>query len=100
MRTSHLQYLYPSMKKCLLVLFACTTTVWFSGCAVYMPIQCAAPQITDKNQTELTGSNYFNSRLEGAVAYSPVRHLLVRAVYSGLLANSKSTDSTTYYQGR
>ena len=67
-----------------------------AGCAVYMPIQCAAPQITGQHQSEITGSTYLNGRYELARAYSPVRHLLVRAAYSNLPAR---TDST-YYRGR
>ena len=67
-----------------------------AGCAVYMPIQCAAPQITDQHQAELTGSTYLNGRYELAGAYSPVRHLLVRAAYSNL---PDRTDST-YYRGQ
>ena len=67
-----------------------------AGCAVYMPIQGAAPQITDRHQAEITGSTYLNGRCEVAGAYSPVRHLLVRAAYSNL---PDRTDST-YYRGQ
>lgn len=67
-----------------------------SSCVVYMPMQCAAPQITDKKQAEITGSSYLNGRVEVAATYSPVRHLLVRAAYGSLRDNS--TD-TTYYRG-
>ena len=67
-----------------------------AGCAVYMPIQCAAPQIKDKKEAELSGSTYLNGRYEVAAAYSPVRHLLVRAAYSTLSGNAKDS---TYYQG-
>jgi len=66
------------------------------GCAVYMPIQCAAPQIKDQKETELSGSTYLNGRYEAGVAYSPVRHLLVRAAYSSLPGNS---NDSTYYRG-
>ncbi|GAB3578914.1 hypothetical protein GCM10027345_18320 [Hymenobacter daeguensis] len=61
-----------------------------------MPMQCAAPQITDKQQGEITGSTYFNGRVEIAGTYSPVRHLLVRASYSTLGNDSKDS---TYYRG-
>lgn len=86
------------MSKLLLMMVAWGTGLLLSGCAVYMPIQCAAPQVTDKHQAELTGSTYLNGRLEGAATYSPVRHLLVRAAYSSLPGNAN--DSTTYYYGR
>ena len=66
------------------------------GCAVYMPIQCAAPQITDKKQAEVTGSSYLNGRYEMAAAYSPVRHLLLRAAYSSL---PRGSNDSSYYRG-
>ena len=66
------------------------------GCVVYMPMQCAAPQITDKQQGEATISTYLNGRADIAATYSPVRHLLVRAAYSNLRDNSLDT---TYYRG-
>lgn len=68
-----------------------------TSCVVYMPMQCAAPQITDKKQAEITGSSYLNGRVELAATYSPVRHLLVRAAYSNLRDN---TRDSTYYRGR
>ena len=67
-----------------------------AGCVVYMPMQCAAPQITDKKQVEVTASTYLNGRVEIAGTYSPVRHLLVRAAYSNLRGNSQDS---TYYRG-
>lgn len=85
------------MKKTLLVLLGGSAAYWLTGCVVYMPMQCAAPQITDKKQAEITGSTYLNGRVEVAGTYSPVRHLLVRAAYSNL--SDKSKDST-YYRGR
>lgn len=62
------------------------------GCAVYRPMQCAAPALYDKGQVELAGSTYFNKRLNGAVNYSPVRHLLVRAAIDG----KADADDSTY----
>ncbi|MDO7853578.1 hypothetical protein [Hymenobacter convexus] len=67
-----------------------------SSCVVYMPMQCAAPQITDKKQGEVTASSYLNGRFDIAANYSPVRHLLVRAAYSNLRDDTKDT---TYYRG-
>jgi hypothetical protein len=66
------------------------------SCVVYMPMQCAAPQITDKKQGEVTASSYLNGRYDLAASYSPVRHLLVRAAYSNLRDNTKDS---TYYRG-
>ena len=66
------------------------------GCVVYMPMQCAAPQITDKQQGEATISTYLNGRADIAATYSPVRHLLVRAAYSNLRDDSRDS---TYYRG-
>ena len=83
------------MSKRLLLPLTLLLSQLLAGCAVYMPIQCAAPQITDQHQTELTGSSYLNNRYEVAGAYSPVRHLLVRAAYSRLNDRSDST----YYRG-
>jgi hypothetical protein len=68
-----------------------------TGCAVYMPMQCAAPQITDKKQGEVTGSTYLNGRYELSGTYSPVRHLLLRGAFSTLPSN---TNDSTYYRGR
>lgn len=66
------------------------------SCVVYMPMQCAAPQISDKKQGEITASSYLNGRFDLAATYSPVRHLLLRAAYSNL---RDDTRDTTYYRG-
>jgi hypothetical protein len=84
------------MHKPLLSLISTGAGLLLSGCAVYMPIQCAAPQIKDKNEVELTGSTYLNGRYEAAATYSPVRHLLVRAAYSSL---PRGSNDSTYYRG-
>ena len=67
-----------------------------ASCVVYMPMQCAAPQITDKKQGEISASSYLNGRYDLAGTYSPVRHLLVRAAYSNLRDDTKDS---TYYRG-
>ncbi|GAB3637385.1 hypothetical protein GCM10027422_29750 [Hymenobacter arcticus] len=54
-------------------------------------MQCAAPALYGKGQVEVAGSAYFNKRVHGAINYSPVRHLLVRAAIDG---KSDSQDST------
>lgn len=69
-----------------------------TSCVVYMPMQCAAPQITDKQQGEVTLSTYLNGRADIAGTYSPLPHLLVRAAYSNLRDDAKRGDST-YYRG-
>jgi hypothetical protein len=86
------------MPKSLLFLLGAALSQLLAGCAVYMPIQCAAPQIKGKQEVELTGSTYLNGRYEAAAAYSPVRHLLVRAAHSSLPGNRG--DTATYYRGR
>ncbi|MFD1468750.1 hypothetical protein ACFQ48_10990 [Hymenobacter caeli] len=65
-----------------------------TGCAVYMPMQCAAPAVQDKGQVEATASAYFNSRLNAGVNYSPVRHLVVRAAADG----KQDKNDSTYYR--
>lgn len=84
------------MKKPLLILLIWSIGQALTGCVVYMPMQCAAPQLTDKKQGEITASTYLNDRYDFAGAYSPVRHLLVRATYSTLSTNS---NDSTYYRG-
>ena len=84
------------MNQRLLFFLSICLTQFLSACVVYMPMQCAAPQITDKKQAEITGSSYITGRVEVAGTYSPVRHLLVRAAYSTLRDNSKDS---TYYRG-
>lgn len=69
-----------------------TILAGLSGCAVYKPMQCAAPALYNKGQLELAGSAYFNKRLNGAVNYSPVRHVLVRAAIDG----KADADDSTY----
>ncbi|AMJ64610.1 hypothetical protein AXW84_03600 [Hymenobacter sp. PAMC 26628] len=56
-------------------------------------MQCAAPAVQDKGQVEVTGNAYFNTRLNGGVNYSPVRHFLVRAALDGKGDNNDSTYS-------
>lgn len=84
------------MDRRLFVTLGAVLSQLLASCVVYMPMQCAAPQITDKKQAEVTGSSYLNGRVEAAGTYSPLRHLLVRAAYSTLRSNSKDT---TYYHG-
>lgn len=62
-----------------------------------MPNQCAAPQLTDKKQAEVSLGSYLNGRFELAANYSPVRHLLVRAAANSRPANR---NDSSYYAGR
>ena len=68
--------------------------VLLTSCSVYAPLQPSAPMLHDKGQAEVTGSVYLSSRLEGSVAYSPARHVLVRA--AGGLQPDKRKD--TYFR--
>ena len=84
------------MRQRLLMSLSAGLSLLLPSCVVYMPMQCAAPQITDKQQGEATISTYLNSRADAAATYSPVRHLLVRAAYSNLRDDSRDS---TYYRG-
>lgn len=85
------------MVKQLLILPGLFLSMLLTGCVVYQPMQCAAPQISAPRQAEMTGSTYLNGRVEVAGAYSPLPHLLVRAAYSDLRDNSRDS---IYYRGR
>lgn len=69
-----------------------------SGCAVYVPMQGAAPDITRRGQLEATGSYSLTNRFDASVAYSPLPHLLVRAAASrkGTRREPASPDSSQY----
>ncbi|MET4075890.1 hypothetical protein [Hymenobacter sp. UYCo722] len=84
------------MNQRLLLFLSTCASLLLPGCVVYMPMQCAAPQITDKKQGELTISTYLNGRADIAGTYSPVPHLLVRASSSSRRDDSRDT---TYYRG-
>ena len=82
-------------KKILLPLLSAGLAQLLVGCAMYMPMQCAAPQIKDMHRAELNGKTYLNGRYEVAGAYSPVRHLLVRGAHEALF----DPDNSLYYRG-
>ncbi|RPD47058.1 hypothetical protein DNI29_12950 [Hymenobacter sediminis] len=63
------------------------------GCSVYAPLQTSAPLVHDKGEAEVVGSAYLSGRLEGSVAYSPLKHVLVRAA-GGF--RPSSADSTYF----
>ena len=86
------------MHQRLIIFLSTCLGLLLNSCVVYMPMQCAAPQITDKKQGEVTLSTYLNGRADIAGTYSPLPHLLVRAAYSNLRDNPKPGDST-YYRG-
>lgn len=84
------------MNQRLLIVVSAGLSLLLPSCVVYMPMQCAAPQITDKQQGEATISTYLNGRADIAATYSPVRHLLVRAAYSNRRDDSRDS---TFYRG-
>ena len=88
---------YRLMRKQLLLVLSAAMGMLLPSCVVYMPMQCAAPQITDKNQVEVTGSSFLNGRFDVAGTYSPVNHLLVRAAYSA--ACSDTAGKKDYSRG-
>lgn len=88
---------YSLARKQPLIILGTLAILLLPGCVVYMPMQCAAPQITAKNQSEVTVSSYLNGRFDIAGTYSPLRHLLVRATYSGLSADTVRKNE--YYCG-
>ena len=48
------------------------------SCSVYAPLQPSTPLLHAKGEAEVIGSAYLSGRLEGSVAYSPLKHVLVR----------------------
>lgn len=64
-----------------------------ASCSVYAPLQTSAPLVHDKGEAEVAGSAYLSGRLEGSVAYSPLKHVLVRAA-GGF--RPSSADSTYF----
>lgn len=67
-----------------------------SSCAVYVPMQAAAPEIRAKGELEATGSWSLTNRLDFGVTYSPVPHLLVRAAASFKGSVPPQPDSASY----
>lgn len=78
------------MIRLLLLLMLLGTT----GCAVYMPMQGAAPDIRGQHQAEIRASTFL-SRWEASAAYSPLRHVLVR----GAFGRRSDSDDSTYWRG-
>lgn len=76
-----------------------TNLVWLlvgalgpTGCAVYQPMQSAAPAVRDRGQVEVSGGlSTPQIRLSAGVDYSPVRHLLVRVAVDGIGDKNDST---------
>lgn len=71
-----------------------------SGCAVYVPMQGAAPEIRAKGEVEVAGSWSFTNRVEVGATYSPLPHLLVRAAGSSKSSRPAPTDTITYAWSR
>ncbi|WBA41800.1 hypothetical protein [Hymenobacter canadensis] len=70
--------------------------IWcLTGCAVYMPMQNAAPDIRAQHESEVRASTFL-SRGEASGAYSPLKHVLVRGAFG---IRTDSGDST-FWRGR
>lgn len=70
--------------------------IWcLTGCAVYMPMQNAAPDIRAQHESEVRISTFL-SRWEVAGAYSPLKHVLVRGAYG----NRADSGDSAYWRGR
>ena len=85
------------MKQLLLAVAALS----LGSCTVYAPTQCAAPNIRDRGELEVAATLHANTKLEGALTYSPIKHVLVRA--AGGFRNGFSGDtstSNTYFRVR
>jgi|GEM_PF-1473976 len=68
-----------------------------ASCAVYQPMQSAAPGVRDRGQVEVTGGiSSPQTQLSAGVNYSPVRHMLVRAAVAGI----GDKDDSTYRRNR
>ncbi len=67
-----------------------------SSCAVYVPMQGAAPEIRAKGQLEVAASWSLTNRMEAAATYSPLPHLLVRAAASSKGSGGASADTSSY----
>lgn len=52
-----------------------------AACSVYTPLHTPAPLIDGPQQVELSGGLSTPGYLQGAVTYSPLRHVLLRAAY-------------------
>lgn len=71
-------------------------TLLSTACSVYTPLHTPAPLIDGPQQVEISGGFSTPGSLQGAVTYSPVRHVLLRAVYGrGSGDGSTSMDSVT-----
>ncbi|MGI4875150.1 MAG: hypothetical protein ACRYFX_28680 [Janthinobacterium lividum] len=68
------------------------------GCSVYTPMQGAAPEIRHKGELEATGSWSLTNRVEAAITYSPLNHLLVRAATGSKGGGHPLQDSASFSQ--
>lgn len=81
--------------KHLLLAFAALS---LGSCTVYAPMQCAAPNIRSQGEVEVAATLNANFRAEGAVTYSPVKHVLVRAAggFRNGFPDDNNTDTTFF----
>lgn len=71
-----------------------------SSCAVYVPMQGAAPEIGAKGELEATANWSLTNRFEASAVYSPISHLLVRAAASTKGQRPAPSDSSNYAQSK
>lgn len=83
-----------SLLRAILSASATTLLLGASSCSVYVPLQPSAPMLRNKGESEAAANLYLSGRLEGSVAYSPAKHVLVRAA-GGFQPNNK--DSVNFH---
>ena len=66
------------------------------GCAVYVPMPAAAPQIRHRGELEATAGWSLTNRLDAAAAYSPLPHVLLRGGVSLKGQGNDPADTTTH----
>ncbi|WP_157547635.1 hypothetical protein [Hymenobacter sp. DG25A] len=69
-----------------------------TGCSIYAPMLPIAPVLRDKNQAEVAAAVHINGRIQGNIAYSPIRHLLLTT--AGSYQERGSTEDTTHFYNR
>ncbi|GAB2957279.1 hypothetical protein GCM10027048_24720 [Hymenobacter coalescens] len=59
------------------------SVVILGSCTIYTPLQPPAPDICAQGQLEVSQGMRLSTHVEGAVAYSPLKHLMIRAAGGG-----------------
>ncbi|GGG52260.1 hypothetical protein [Hymenobacter glacieicola] len=60
------------------------------SCSVYAPLQPGAPLVHKQGEAEVAASAYLTGRLEASAAYSPAKHVIVRAA-GGLRSDGRDS---------